>query len=92
MSVTVIPKRFVQSEKFQQFVKAEMLLFQSICGNYSNFTQAFANTQSAKQMDERKAQKNRAEFSLKSSWVMKPPLNFLYDFRLKEHLRNRFVW
>lgn len=36
-----IPKRLTQTEKIQQFMKAEMLLFKLICGYYDYFTQAF---------------------------------------------------
>lgn len=70
-------------EYFQRFVKAEMLLFQQMCGSYGNFTQASKEaheyTQSVEQMDERKAKKNEVEFVQKmpkrrSSGVMKPPL------------------
>lgn len=42
--VSFKPKRFVQSNKFHRFLKAEKLLFQSICDYYGNFTQALKET------------------------------------------------
>lgn len=64
--MTVVAKRFAQSEKFQQFVKAEALLFQPIRGFYGDFTQGLKETceytQSVEQMDDRSKQ-NRTEFS-----------------------------
>lgn len=65
--MTVISKLFAQSEKFQQFVKAEMLPCQPIFGYYGNFVlrrlMKPVNTHAVEQMDDSRQKKTEPSSS-----------------------------